>query len=126
MPQFCLAEAQDVPLSENYAKLTIDEAFVCADVVNSIPQGMAAVFSLHHGTISCFTKFSQIPKKTAVCHSWYHKDSKVSQVKLKLQPPQWSTYSSITLREADKGPWRVEVTDANNRLLGVVRFSVVD
>jgi hypothetical protein len=46
--------------------------------------------------------------------------------KLFLKPPSWSTYSSIQLREADKGPWRVEVTDDKGKLFATLRFSVTD
>jgi hypothetical protein len=45
---------------------------------------------------------------------------------LTLKPPRWSTFSSIQLREADKGPWRVEIVDEKDRLHKTLRFSITD
>jgi len=38
----------------------------------------------------------------------------------------WSTYSQIQLRETDKGPWRVEISDQNGKVFDVLRFSITD
>jgi len=123
--QSCLAESQVVPGSSPNA-LAIAEAVVCKDIINSTPQGKSVVFSLRRGKVYCFTDFNHVPEETLIYHTWFLKDSSVSQVKLSLKPPRWSTYSSIILRGTDKGPWRVEVTDKHNNILKTVRFSVVD
>jgi hypothetical protein len=49
-----------------------------------------------------------------------------TQVRLRLHPPNWATFSTIQLREADKGPWRVEVTDQDGRIFTILRFSITD
>jgi hypothetical protein len=53
-------------------------------------------------------------------------DKLSTKKKLVLKPPRWSTFSSIQLREADKGPWRVEITDDDENILRILRFSIVD
>jgi hypothetical protein len=50
----------------------------------------------------------------------------VYRKRLILKPPRWASVSSIKLREADKGPWRVEIRDAEGRLLATLRFSITD
>jgi hypothetical protein len=47
-------------------------------------------------------------------------------VKLSLKTPRWSTFSRMRLRNGEKGPWRVEITDEEGNILGVLRFSVTD
>ena len=46
--------------------------------------------------------------------------------KLTLNPPKWSSFSSIQLRESDKGPWRVEINNENGDILKVLRFSITE
>jgi hypothetical protein len=67
-----------------------------------------------------------VPAKTTVFHVWYHRDRLVAKRRLVLQPPSWKLYSTMQLRETDKGPWRVEILGADSKRLDVVRFSVTD
>jgi hypothetical protein len=50
----------------------------------------------------------------------------VTSKRLTLKPPRWATFSSIQMREGDKGPWRVEIWDEQNQLIKTLRFSVTD
>ncbi|MEJ2040486.1 MAG: DUF2914 domain-containing protein, partial [Desulfosarcinaceae bacterium] len=82
--------------------------------------------SINSGKISCFTEFENIASTTYTTHRWYRRDVLVTTKRLTLKPPRWATYSSILLREADKGPWRVEILDEKDELLSTLRFSVTD
>lgn len=107
-------------------KLKLLDATMCDQVQNYSPLNRSVVFSVSVGKISCFTKFDPVPQKTQIQHRWYYKDTLTTKKKLFLKPPRWSTYSSIQLRDVDKGPWRVEIVDQKNRILGILRFSVTD
>lgn len=107
-------------------KLTLEQAAVCEDIKDYTPYNSAVVFSIKIGKVSCFTSFDPVPEKTFIYHKWYHRDKPSTKKKLTLNPPRWSTYSSILLRETDKGPWRVEISDQNGNLLRILRFSVTD
>jgi hypothetical protein len=61
-----------------------------------------------------------------IYQKWYHSDKLITTQKLRLKPPRWSTFSSIQLRVADKGPWRVEIADHEGNILNVLRFSITD
>ena len=111
------------PVSE---KLTLVEATMCERIKAYIPQNQAIVFSMTIGKVSCFTSFDPVPEKTFIYHKWFHRDKPSTRIKLSLQPPCWSTFSSIQLREADKGPWRVEVIDQEGNILDIIRFSITD
>jgi hypothetical protein len=107
-------------------RLTLSYAVLCETIQDFSPFHPAVVFSIAMGKVSCFTSFDPVPEKTYVEHRWFFRDSLSAKKKLSLKTPRWSTYSSIQLREADKGPWRVEIVDENDRILGILRFSVTD
>lgn len=105
---------------------TLAQAAMCASLKEGSPCNSGAVFPVSQGGVLCFTSFDPVPRKTFIFHSWFHRDALITRHKLTLNPPRWATYSSIQLRETDKGPWRVEITDQDARLLGVLRFSITD
>lgn len=107
-------------------KLTLVHAVMCEELKDLTPQNQAVVFSIKIGKVSCFTSFDPVPEKTFIYHKWFHKDHPSTNKRLTLQPPRWATYSSIQLRETDKGPWRVEISDEKGRLLHILRFSITD
>lgn len=106
--------------------MNLVRAVMCEYIQDYEPRNSAVVFSINVGKISSFTSFNRIKATTATLHKWFRRDELVTTKRLTLKPPSWSTYSSIQLREADKGPWRVEIWDDHNQLMQVLRFSVTD
>jgi hypothetical protein len=106
--------------------IVLVRAVMCESIRGYEPQNTAVVFSIDVGKISCFTSFDRISATTAALHKWYRRDELVTTKRLTLKPPSWSTYSSIQLREADKGPWHVDIYDDDDHLLDTLRFSVTD
>jgi hypothetical protein len=117
-------EKNGTPL--NPQKLALVKALMCEGLKERVPYNQAVVFPLGVGRVYCYSEFDPVPKKTAIYHNWYFRGKLSTRVKLNLQPPRWSTYSALNLEEADKGPWRVEITDQEGLVLGIVRFSVTD
>ncbi len=111
---------------EGEVQLILGEATVCELVKNGIPFNSAIAFSISLGRIYCFTDFVSVSAKTVIYHNWYHRDRKRASVKLALRPPRWATFSSVSLRNDDKGPWQVEVTTEKGEVLQILRFSVID
>jgi len=106
--------------------LSLSQAVMCEGIKDYAPVNKAVVFSMEIGKIYCFTSFDHVPKKTIVYHNWYRNDKLVTTKRLTLQPPQWSTFSTIQLREADKGPWRLEIKDKAKKVLRIVKFSITE
>ena len=106
--------------------LTLVQAAMCEGIKEYAPENPAVVFSTKIGKVSCFTSFDPVPKEMFIYHNWFHRDGLSTKIKLFLQPPRWSTFSSIQLRETDKGPWRVEITDEAGNMLHILRFSITD
>jgi hypothetical protein len=121
------AQAGDTSPSSTAGKqLILGEATVCELVKNGIPFNSAVAFSISLGRIYCFTDFVAVGTKTVIYHNWYYRDQKRTSVKLALRPPRWATFSSITLRDSEKGPWQVEITTEDGEVLKILRFSVID
>jgi hypothetical protein len=106
--------------------LSLGQAVMCEGIKDYEPANKAVVFSMEIGKIYCFTSFDHVPQKMMIYHNWYRNDSLVTTKRLTLQPPEWSTFSSIQLREADKGLWRLEIKDQAKKVLKILRFSVTE
>ena len=106
--------------------LRLTAAYMCEQVSDAGPENRAVVFSAADGKVFCFCFFESVPENSTVFHVWYHADRLVTRHKLTLKPPSWKIYSTMQLRDSDKGPWRVEIIGADNKQLDVVRFSVTD
>lgn len=102
------------------------QAVICEDVQGSSPIQPAIVFAAMIGKVVCFNLFDPVPEQAVIYHVWYHRDVLSATRKLTLKPLRWATFSSIQLRESDKGPWRVELQDEQGRVLHTLRFSIVD
>lgn len=107
-------------------RLTVEDAAICEEVRDYRPYSRTISISILLGQAICYSSFDPVPEKTFIYHNWYHSDILTASVKLQLQPPRWATFSTIRLREADKGPWRVEIIDKNGTIFQVLRFSITD
>jgi hypothetical protein len=107
-------------------ELTLVTAAMCEKIEELTPFNPGIVFSVTMGKVSCFNLFDPVPESSFIYHKWYYRDKLTTRLKLSLKTPRWSTFSSIQLREADKGPWRVEVTDSDGNVLQTLRFSITD
>ena len=94
---------QQLPQSSPPRDLTLVKAVMCEKIEDYVPVNPAIVFSTSLEGISCFTYFDPVPEESVIFHNWYFRDRLSTRIKLSLQPPRWSTFSSIRLRQADKG-----------------------
>ena len=112
--------------SADAAQVKLFQGLMCEDIISNAPRNPTIVFSIAQKKAVCFSSFDEVPHKMVIYHNWYHRDVPSAKIRLTLNPPRWSTYSSIQLRRTDIGPWRVEITDDKGNVLGVLRFSVTD
>lgn len=113
-------------VSQESGVLTLKEAVMCEEIKENAPVNKTIVFSIAVKKAICFTSFSEVPEKVIIYHNWYKRDKLIARMRLRLKPPQWTTFSSIPLKEKDKGPWRVEVIDPEGKLLRTLRFSLTE
>ena len=101
-------------------------AVMCETVQGYSPINIAVIFSIELGRVSCFTAFDPVDRKASIRHKWYRRGNLITVKRLTINPPRWSTLSSIQLRDADKGPWRVDITDEHGSVVETLRFSITD
>ena len=118
-------DVQDAPAPSD-GQLQLSKAVICETLENFKPLNPSVVFSVQAGSVMCFTAFDHVPAQTSIFHDWIRQDKLIFRKKLVLKTPSWSSVSSIQLREADKGAWRVEVRDTDGNLLRILRFSITD
>ena len=112
------------PATAADTELTLVRAMMCQEIKEYQPVNPAVVFSVSIGEVYCFSAFSPVPVQTVIDYKWYRRDDLVTTRRVVLYSPKWSTYSSIHLRVADIGPWRVEIIGPEEQVLKVLRFSV--
>jgi hypothetical protein len=122
----CLVFPHQAHSQGDEKSLTLAQAVMCEEIRDNAPYNQGVVFSMANERVCCFTMFDPVPERTFIYHRWFCRDRLITSIKLSLQPPRWSTVSRIQLREADKGPWRVEITDQTGRVFGKLRFSITD
>jgi hypothetical protein len=106
--------------------LKMTKSMMCEEVKENQPSNEGLTFSSDLGKISCYTEFDPVPERTSIYHCWYFKNNLSTRRKLILNPPRWSAFSQIQVRETEKGPWRVEITDEEGNILQTLRFSITD
>jgi hypothetical protein len=107
-------------------RMVLADAVVCEGIANFRPVNPAVVFSVTQGEVFCFSEFDPVYEKTAIFHNWYKKDKLIFSMRLVLSVPKWSSFSRVQMRDADTGPWRVEIRDEDNNILKTLRFSMSD
>ncbi len=113
-------------ITSNDANPDLVRAVICEQVKDRKPRYESIVFSITKGRVYCYTDFDPVSKETHIYHNWFRRDTLTAKVKLSLKPPRWSTFSYISLRKTDKGPWRLEITSPEGDILRTLRFSITD
>ena len=101
-------------------------AVMCERIKGSTPVNQTVVFSASLGRAFCYNVFDPVFKETHIFHVWYYRDEVVSRKKLILRPQRWETYTAYRIGNKVKGPWRIEIVDAQDRPIDTLRFSVTD
>jgi hypothetical protein len=106
------------------AALAIARAVVGTGVENSEPAGAAETFPASTEKVYCFIEATNIPKDTEVTFVWSQGGKELSTFNLPLKMgSRWRTFAYKNLNGM-KGDWKVEIKDADGKLLKVVTFKV--
>jgi len=125
-PRICAQDQEEAPPVKPPQELTLVQAVMCEGLRSLAPLNEAVAFSINREEVFCFLDFAPVPEKTSVYISWFWRDERRIRRRFTLYPPRWSTLDSMQLRDADKGPWRVEVKDVEGKTLKILRFSITD
>lgn len=104
--------------------LTIARAVVGTGVENSEPVGAAEKFPVSTEKVYCFIEATNIPKDMDVTFIWSLAGKEQFKIALPLKMgPRWRTFALKNLHGM-KGDWKVEIKDADGKLLKDVSFKV--
>lgn len=128
-PLVCAQEKakQEAPAKEvgkEAAAFAVKRLVVGTGVENGEPVGVAETFPSSTEKVYCFLEATDIAKDTEVSFAWFSGDKELSKFSVPLKTgPRWRTYAYKNLREL-KGDWKVEVRDADGKVVKDVKFKV--
>jgi hypothetical protein len=106
------------------AFFTVARLLIAGSIENAEPVGIVNAFASSTEKVYCFLEARDIQEDSTVSFVWYHADSEVARVPLQLKQGQrWRTWSSKRLG-GHTGTWRVELQDAEGKVLETVEFLV--
>ena len=111
--------------SDHEKNIEVLTAAVCSDVKDRKPSGENDSFQWSMDRIYIWNLIKCESHLSSIRHIYYFKGQKVSDIVLDIRSPLWRTWSYKAL--LDKrfiGPWRVDITSADGKLLQRVHFEV--
>jgi len=101
------------------------EATACTGVANRTPRGTGESFKWSTEKIYIWSWIESANHPTSVHHIYFFKGQKISDIELKIRSSNWRTWSYKTLLDKRYiGPWRVDITSAEGKLLQRIQFEV--
>ena len=110
--------------TEGNDQLEVVESAICLDVVDRECVGGNTVFPAQVGKLYCLTRLYGAQSDTQITDVWFLGDMERARVPLAIRSVNFRTYSSKIIRPMEIGDWRVEVIDAQNRVLKIIEFQV--
>ena len=119
------SEGQEKPKLEAAAKeMSLGRAVVGTGVENMEPVGAAETFPATTEKVFCFVEASNIPKDMELSFVWFQGDKEVRKINVPLKAgPKWRTWANKNLG-GQKGDWKVQIKDAEGKVLKEVKFKV--
>jgi hypothetical protein len=116
-----VSEEGIAPASEYF---DVGRFVVAGSVEEREPVGIVDAFAASTEKVYCFLEAKDIKEDTEVSFVWFHEDTRMAIVTLPLKKGRrWRTYSSKRLG-GKAGAWRVELHDADGKVIRSVSFMV--
>ena len=97
-------------------------AVVCLKVENRAPVGAGERFPVEVGDLACFSELHGV--SGPIHHVWFFGGKNVRDIELAVKGERWRTWSVKRVPPTAKGDWRVEVRDADGKVLATAKFSI--
>ena len=129
-PVFESSLIKDLQDTENFQtpsdnELAVVEANVCSDINGRSPQGCGASFEWSTDRVYIWNLIECASPPSSIRHIYYFEGKKINDIALNIDSSHWRTWSYKTLSdERYIGPWRVDITSADGKLLKTVEFEI--
>ena len=119
------AAGQEKPKAEAASKeMSLARAVVGTGVENMEPVGAAATFPASTEKVFCFVEANNIPKDMEISFVWSQGGKEVRKINVPVKAgPKWRTWAHKNVA-SQKGDWKVEIKDAEGKVLKEVKFKV--
>jgi hypothetical protein len=105
-------------------QLIIARALIGTGVENQEPVGAAEAFPASTEKVYCFIEAQNIGKDMEISFVWLYGGKEVRKINLLLKAgPKWRTWAYKNIG-GQKGDWKVEIKDAEGKLLKDIPFKV--
>ncbi len=104
----------------------LKNAVMCEGVRDGLPINQTIIFEVSKTSAYCWSEFDPVSVDGIIYHEWYRKGELITRKKLAVHTPRWACYSSLPLRQADIGPWQLNIVDENGKILKTLRFSITE
>lgn len=105
-------------------EMVVARAVVGTGVENMEPVGVAEIFPAATEKVFCFIEAKNIPKDTEVSFIWSQGGKEMRKINLPVKAgPRWRTWAHKNVA-GQKGEWKVEIKDAEGKLLKEIKFKV--
>jgi transcriptional regulator with XRE-family HTH domain len=105
--------------------LEVIKATVGSDVKDRMPAGVSNYFSWSTNRVYVWSLIQCKNPPSSIRHIYYFQGEKLSDVHLNVQSPRWRTWSYIPLSNKRYiGPWRIDITSAEGKVLRSLNFEV--
>jgi len=118
--------AEAIDSSAAVAPPTVKKAVMCEGVKDGLPVNQTIIFDGSKNSAFCWSEFDPVLAEGIVYHKWYRRGELITRKKLAVHPPRWAAYTRLPLRQADIGPWQLDITDENGSILKTLRFSITE
>ncbi len=106
------------------ATVSVVEAIICRNIVDHNPSEPGETFEKETAKLYCFSRIAS-DAKSKIKHIWYKNDTPVADISLNIGASSgWRTFSSKNIRPIDTGNWKVEIVDAENKVLSINTFII--
>jgi hypothetical protein len=117
------ALGQEKPKAEA-KEMTLARAVVGTGVDKMEPVGAAETFPVATEKVFCFIEANNIPKDMELSFVWSLGGKEVRKMNLPVKAgPKWRTWAHKNVA-GQKGDWKVEIKDAEGKVLKEVKFKV--
>ena len=110
--------------AQEKGEFAIARAVVGTGVENKEPVGAADAFPASTEKVSCFIEATNVPKDMELTTVWSMGDKEMRKINATVKAgPRWRTWVDKKVGGM-KGDWKVEIKDADGKLLKDVKFKV--
>jgi hypothetical protein len=104
--------------------LEVREAVITTQVIDRTPVDAIQTYPASVERLYCFTRVSGAAAATSITHVWYLRGVEISRIELPVRSADWRIWSQKTIFPGSAGDWKVDVLDAEGKLLKSISFTL--